>query len=207
MKRKIFFDLDGTLIDSSQRMYTLFCKLNTNCKMCYNEYWNIKKQGISQKQMLMSYFNYSENKCEEFHNNWMNNIENDDLLLLDKLFVNTIKILIKLIDNNDLFVATARQKKDSTIKELENLKIAKFFKSILITEQTISKDKIIRNNILDIDKNDVIIGDTIEDIDTGVKLGIRKFGISTGMLSYNKLLSYNPDKVYSNLSEFCKDIC
>lgn len=207
MKRKIFFDLDGTLIDSSQRMYALFCKLNTNYKMCYDKYWNIKKQGISQKQMLMTYFNYLENECKEFHNNWMNNVENDDLLLLDRTFDDTIEVLEKLFINNDLFIVTARQKKDRTIKELENLKIIKFFKSIFITEQKIDKEEIIKNNVPYANGDDIIIGDTGEDIETGIKLGIKKFGITTGMLNCDKLSSYNPDKVYGSLNEFYKDIC
>lgn len=206
-KRKIFFDLDGTLIDSSIRMYHLFCLLSKNCKMSYDEYWNIKRQGVSQKQLLMKYFNYPESECEIFHNKWMNNIENDDLLLFDKPFNDAIEILTNVFDNNDLFVVTARQKKENTRSQLKKLQIDKFFQDILITEQKINKYLIIKNNVFNINSNDIIIGDTKEDIETGIKLGIKKFAVTTGMLSYERLKTYNPDKIYKNLTELYFEIC
>lgn len=206
-KRKIFFDLDGTLIDSSIRMYRLFCLLITNCKMSYDEYWNIKRQGVSQKEMLIKYFNFNENQCNIFHDSWMSKIEEDNILLLDSLFIDTDKVLEKLYKANDLFVVTARQKKDKTRSQLKKLQIDKFFQDILITEQKIDKYLIIKNKLSSINSNDIIIGDTKEDIETGIKLGIRKFAVTTGMLNYERLKTYNPDKTYKNLTEFYFDIC
>jgi len=207
MRRKIFFDLDGTLIDSSKRMYNLFCTLNTNCKMSYNEYWDIKKQGHSQKQMLTNYYNYSNEMCEIFHKEWMENIENQSLLLLDTPFKDAIETLKKLSRKNDLFIVTARQNKNLTIKQITNFKLIDYSKDVLITEQKVKKEKIIMQNIDSLNINDIIIGDTKEDVDAGLALNIKKFGITTGMLNYNKLLMYKPDNIYNSLKEFCANVC
>lgn len=207
MKRKIFFDWDGTLLNSSNRMFNLFCELNARCNMTYAEYWKIKRSRISQKEMLMQYFNYTELEANLFHTAWLENIEREDLLSLDTLFDDTVDTLDLLAIDNDLYVVTARQKKEATINQLIRLNILKYFKQILITEQKISKLEVIRSNICDIAESSMMIGDTKEDIKTGEELNIKKFAISTGMLDYKALQDYNADKIYRNLKEFREDIC
>ena len=46
------FDLDGTLIDSSERMYMLFCELVPECKLSKNEYWDYKRDKVNHKVLL-----------------------------------------------------------------------------------------------------------------------------------------------------------
>ena len=41
------FDLDGTLIDSSERMYKLFCELIPQTNLTKEEYWNLCSKSIS----------------------------------------------------------------------------------------------------------------------------------------------------------------
>ena len=43
----IFFDLDGTLIDSKLRLYSLFQKLVPESILTYDEYWKYKMNKIS----------------------------------------------------------------------------------------------------------------------------------------------------------------
>ena len=45
---KIFFDLDGTLIDSKLRMYNLFQELVPQSNLTFVEYWEYKKNKFSQ---------------------------------------------------------------------------------------------------------------------------------------------------------------
>jgi phosphoglycolate phosphatase-like HAD superfamily hydrolase len=145
--------------------------------------------------------------CEAFHKEWMSSIENESLLSLDKPFNDAVETLNKLSRKNDLFIVTARQNKNLTIKQITNLKLIDYFKDVLITEQKIHKEKIIMQNIDSLNINDIIIGDTKEDIDAGLALNIKKFGITTGMLNYNKLLMYKPDNIYNSLKEFSANIC
>ena len=52
MKINIFFDLDGTLIDASERLYKLFIDLIPDCKLTKQEYWSLKRQNIKHKTII-----------------------------------------------------------------------------------------------------------------------------------------------------------
>ena len=43
---KIFFDLDGTLINSKMRLYSLFQELVSASNLSFDEYWNLKKKKL-----------------------------------------------------------------------------------------------------------------------------------------------------------------
>ena len=67
------FDLDGTLIDSSERMYRLFCDLIPACSLTKNEYWNYKRNKINHKKLIEML--YPQVSFEEFNDRWMPLIE------------------------------------------------------------------------------------------------------------------------------------
>ena len=50
--RNIFFDLDGTLLDVRARLYNLFIELAPETLCSLDEYWEIKRNGISQASFL-----------------------------------------------------------------------------------------------------------------------------------------------------------
>lgn len=50
--KKILWDLDGTLIDPNQRLYSLFCELTGNRSISYAAYWGLKAKGFNQQRML-----------------------------------------------------------------------------------------------------------------------------------------------------------
>ena len=56
----IFFDLDGTLIDSRLRLYKLFQDLVSSSNLTFSDYWNLKRNKISHKKILTTKFAYSE---------------------------------------------------------------------------------------------------------------------------------------------------
>ena len=51
MMRKIFWDLDGTILDIRQRLYRLFCEL-TDTQIGFGKYWQLKEAGYNQAKML-----------------------------------------------------------------------------------------------------------------------------------------------------------
>ena len=51
MNKNIFFDLDGTLIDCSWRLYNLFQELNSASKLSYEKYWEINRHRTIQKKL------------------------------------------------------------------------------------------------------------------------------------------------------------
>lgn len=196
----IFFDLDGTIVNSQHRLYNLFVELCSKCKLSYDEYWQIKKQKINQRELLKKYFNYSDKQCESFHKLWIEKVEEPERLRQDFLFDGMREVLFKLSKKYNLYVVTNRQSKELTLKQLETLDIKKYFKDILVTQQKSNKDELIRKNIK-IFKDSTFIGDTEEDIKCAKILNIKSIAVTWGFLNENILKKYLPDIIINEVRE------
>lgn len=186
MKKKIFFDLDGTLLDSSDRLYNLFCDLIPECNFSKEEYWDFKRNKINHKMIIEKYFlNYDFDK---FNSQWLNLIETEKYLNFDKLYEFTTD-LIKGLDN--IYLLTARQSKENLFNELERLKIKDYFKEIYVTENKVTKYDIMKS--LNLDENDIYISDTGRDIIWAKETGMKSIGVGWGFMSAEKLKDYKPD--------------
>lgn len=186
MKKKIFFDLDGTLLDSSDRLYNLFCDLIPECKFSKEEYWNFKRNKINHEMIIKNHFpNYD---FDEFNTNWLNLIETEKYLNFDKLYDFTLN-LIKDLDN--IYLLTARQSKEQLFNELERLQIKDYFKEIYVTENKLTKLDIMKS--LNLGENDIYISDTGRDIAWANETGMKSVGVDWGFMSAEKLKDYKPD--------------
>ena len=120
--RNIFFDLDGTLINSLKRMYILFSELVPNNNFSYEKYWDIKKNGADQREVLTRYFNYQDEEIKKVHKKWLLMIENEKLLEIDQPYNDANFILKNLCKNNNLYIVTARQSTEKVRKQIERTK-------------------------------------------------------------------------------------
>lgn len=197
----IFFDLDGTLIDSKTRLYLLFSHLNPNIKISFTEYWNLKMSKISHNEILINMFKYSEEQFFNFNGLWMKSIEEDEWLKYDIPFENVTKTLLHLSNNNNLILVTARQFPGQVKKQLIQFGWSNLFSKILVTEQKIEKHELIESLKLPLSENDLIIGDTGKDIQTGKKLGLKSIAVTTGFLNEQCLKSYQPDLIIKNVNQ------
>lgn len=198
----IFFDLDGTLLDSSERLYVLFQQLVEKSNLTFDEYWNFKKNKIGHKQILKESFDYSNDEIAKFEKVWLDKIELPEMLKLDKPFKDIDKSLNELKNNRKLYVVTSRQFKDRAITQLEELNLIDYFEQILVTEQKYEKAFLIKNSC-NVTMDDYIIGDTGKDIQTGKALNIKTIAVTCGFLSKKCLSEYNPDIIVANVSEIC----
>jgi phosphoglycolate phosphatase len=197
---KLFIDLDGTILDSRKRVYEVFQFLNKQSDLSFNSYWEIKREGVSHENILLNRFNFSETEVRNFTSKWMKEIELEKWLNLDLPFPNVIHTLEKFKTKHQLILVTARQKADLTIEQLKKNQLHQFFFDVLITNQTKSKKELI-NSKFETNKNDVIIGDTGKDIETGKDLGIRTVAVLSGFLSANALSKYQPDIIIPSINE------
>lgn len=199
----IIFDLDGTLIDSSDRMYRLFCTLVPQCRMSKAQYWDYKRNKINHEQLIMKYF--PEINFEIFRNQWMKLIESDYYLAMDVNYIDTIKVLQKLQKQNILFLLTARQNKEGLIKELDRLELRNFFEKIFTTEGKCSKQELWLKMIQKYEKLDnkdnVFISDMGMDILIGNRMGYKTVAISHGFMNREKLQEYIPDVIIDELEQ------
>lgn len=195
--KKYIFDLDGTLVDASDRLYDLFQFLIPESKLMKKEYWNLKRDKVNHQMILERYF---QNKSfEDFNAKWLNLIEKTEYLEKDKLYDDTIATLKKLSGNNEIYLLTARQNKKNLLVELERLGIAQYFKKILVTEARCSKAELLKQ--VQFSSEDYFISDMGKDIAIGNAAGLKTIAIMHGFMSGEKLAEYNPWKMVETLEE------
>lgn len=194
----IILDLDGTLVSTRRRIHTLFCDLIED-EIPSERFWNLKFKGFSNDEILKFNYNFSDKNINLFLERWMKEIESDMYLNMDEIIPGVIKFLDKH-SNKDLYICSARQSIKNTIKQLEKLNIYNFFKEIFITEQKITKDKILQNSNIKFESNDWLVSDTGHDIKVGKLLGIKTCAVLSGSMCKDQLKKYNPDQIVDNIS-------
>lgn len=198
---KLFFDFDGTLIDSRQRLFQLFQFLIPNSTYSFNEYWSFKRNAISHKEILGENFGYSNKQIQAFDHAWMELIESPEWLALDEPYSDALAVLRRLSDEgHDLYIVTARQFVDPVTNQISKFGWNDIFTDVLVTRQKISKVNLIRQAT----GGEVagwIIGDTGNDIETGKQLGLKTAAVLTGFMGKRKLVEYGPDQIVKNLNE------
>ena len=199
----IIFDLDGTIIDSSERMYRLFCDLVSQCSFSKERYWELKRNKVNHRALLNRFF--PKVHFEEFNQKWMSMIEEERYLLLDQNYEDTIEVLMELKKHYSLYLLTARQKKAALLEELVRLSIESYFEKILVTENKIAKEELLAKEIsrdrkLQSEKI-YFVSDMGKDIQVGKSFGYRTVAITHGFMNRERLEEYKPEYVIDRLAE------
>lgn len=200
--KRIFFDFDGTLIDSRKRLYELFRELRPDCALTFDEYWKIKRSRVDQKTLLKRLFACEDAEISEFARRWRERVEDDDLLALDRPFP-LAEALLKRIRSAQglLFLVTARQHPEKVERQLERWGWRNLFEGVFVTRQTRSKATLVEEKIGTTDEGDVFVGDTGEDILAGKKLGMKTIAVASGFLSGEILREYSPNLLVNSVGE------
>lgn len=199
---KIFFDLDGTLIDARNRVWHLFIDLTFPDAISFDCYWELKRAGRDHAWILGEVLGRSKEFIKAFGENWMDRIENDHYLSLDTLFDKTVQVLSTLRECHQLYLVTARQSRARALAQLKWLGINDCFASILVTQQVAGKPQIIRSAGLDVDPEDaVIIGDTGVDISAARELGMASIAVLSGFRNCESLQKYFPDHIVDGIAD------
>jgi len=199
---KIFFDLDGTLINSKIRLYSLFQELVPVSNFSFDEYWDFKQNKINHATILRKKYNFDENSILNFNNEWLQLIETDRFLKLDTPIDGVGEFLLKLKEKGiELFVVTARQDKVKAVKQIEDFGWLGIFNEILVTEHKKSKIGLM-HNVLKGSSNGWMIGDTGKDIQAGKELSLKTAAVLTGFLNKKVLISYSPDLILDDVTNF-----
>ena len=197
----IFFDLDGTLLDSRQRLYQLFQELVVASTLSFDDYWELKRNKINHKQILFNQFNFTEKEYLDFEKEWMSKIELPEYLDYDIPFEGTTLFLENLKQNHHLYLVTARQSFLSAETQIKKLGWENIFDKILVTLQKQEKHQLIKNNV-HVNPEDWFIGDTGKDIETGKLLGMKTAAVLSGFLNETHLLSYGPNIILDYAKHF-----
>jgi phosphoglycolate phosphatase len=93
LDKNIFFDLDGTLIDSRQRLFQLFTSLTSQNIISFDEYWTYKGSKESNADILKKRLNFSSDQVNTFILAWFKIKEDEQYLKKDSLINDTITTL------------------------------------------------------------------------------------------------------------------
>jgi len=198
---KIFFDLDGTLIDSRERLYRLFQHLVPASDLSFDDYWNDKRNKNDHGKILKSKFSFSIEDIDRFQKSWMEEIELPKWLAYDKPFDGVTEFLADLKKQYDLYLVTARQFEKRTLMQLADYGWSDLFKQVFVTAQKSEKIDLIKNAVVT-DGDDWFVGDTGKDIEVGKGLNIQTAAVLSGFLNKEKLMEYNPDIIINNVLDF-----
>lgn len=198
----IFFDFDGTLIDPKPKLFQLFSDLALSNKISFDDYWNLKREKISNEWILENKFGWDKEKIILFKKKWMINVETEKYLSFDKIFPFTNQVLSAFKNQNNLFVVTGRQFASNVRGQIENFGLNNFFKNIFVTEQKFTKNELIVKNKISLSEKDIFVGDSEEDIVAAKELGIVSVGVLTGVRNKNALEKFNPDFIFENIESF-----
>lgn len=199
----IFFDLDGTLVDSRIRLYLLFKDLVEESKLSYDEYWEMKRRRVSNENILKSLYSFADNEIELFKAKWMGLIETEEYLQHDFLYDGVSAMLESLLGGGaDLYVCTARQYETVVYRQLESFNLSPFFKNVMVTCQRESKENLIRTIVPSYELGGWFVGDTGHDIEVGKKLNLKTCAVGSGFLSLTVLAEYGPDRLLNSVSDF-----
>jgi phosphoglycolate phosphatase len=194
----LFFDLDGTLLDSHIRLYKLFQDLVCASHLSIYEYWELKRNKINHKTILLDMFQYSNDDFNHFEKSWLEKIELPEYLQFDTLVDDAFDVLNFLAKNNSMYIVTSRQNRKNVVAQLKNLQIYNFFKSVLVTEHRCTKSILIKE--VGYQKEDFMIGDTGKDVLTGLELDMNTIVVTYGFLKKSVLESYKPHFTIDKLS-------
>lgn len=198
--KRIFFDLDGTLLNSKNRLYCLFQNLIPQSNLSSDEYWNLKRNQVSNEEIINEYF--PEIEYRKFHNDWMSLIETYEYLDMDLPFEGVSRYLLSLKDNGLFtFLVTARQSKEGVFYQFKKFGWMGIFNAVLVTENRTKKEDLIRSLISEDDEN-WIVGDTGKDILVAKKLKVKSAAVLSGFLSEQALSSYHPDLIFEKVTDF-----
>lgn len=195
---KMFFDLDGTLVDAKPRMYKLWQQLVPSSRLSFDEYWHLKRDKISHEKLLKEKFHYSGEAVEAFLKEWMTGIEDPQLLAMDEPFAGVHGFLANCSKTNELYIVTARQFEDQAVQQISQYPWAGYITRVLVSNKANGKFDLVKE-LLNTDDHGWFIGDTGKDIQTGKALGLKTAAVLSGFLSRERLLEYHPDQIINTV--------
>jgi len=207
MKWTIFFDFDGTLIDTSERHYRVYKDIldfyGISNSLSKEEFWNQKRRGRKTAELLPE-TSFKE-FIQKFMDEWLKRIEDQNYLRYDSLLGGSLGILSTLKDKDDLILVTLRNNRENLLWELNNFGLNSYFKEILVDLPVRLKNKVplIKDYIERCSKEDnfIIVGDTESDISTGKDIGMLTIAVTYGIRSKEFLKKLKPDFYLDNFSE------
>lgn len=205
MIQTIILDLDGPLLEGKMRHYACYRRILDEQgfePVSIDEYWEMKRNRIDRRALLER--SRAASIYDEFLKCWMERIETQEYLLLDRLQKNVIEILQRWkAAGIRLVLATMRNHPETLRWQLEHLGILPFFADLVVVgsgPDPLVKASGIQASLGNAERKRMMwIGDTEADILAARKLAIPVCALTCGLRGREYLESLSPDFVAVDL--------
>ena len=181
------FDLDGTLIDSELRHGVLIKRILGNAGIptdgdFLNKYLEKKRMGKNSKMILLEEFIIDEEAADTLVGEWIEGIENDEMLLYDKLYFDSLDTLKRIKESSqNIYFLSLRNRKDAAVSELKRLGIYDYATDLYIGATELGElykaKKLTELKTID---EVIMIGDTEIDYEASKMAGVSSYIVSRG---------------------------
>lgn len=183
MKPNCYIDFDGTLVSNKQRLYQFFIDHipdEYRGVLSVDAFWELKRQGVHELDWLNSQYHLSLDK-DQYNELKKRDVEKPEYLQYEELLPRTIDALIKLRSKYRIILVSRRSKPEGLYAEINRFALQALLDEIhVIPHDGTPKDKYIRKN-LNVSANDMLVGDTEDDIMAGCNLDINTFMVLSGI--------------------------
>lgn len=219
MKRRIFTDFDGPIMDVSDRYYQvyLYCsekiarptqELKILSKL---EFWELKRSQVPEKEIASLTGFVEEKQAIAFAHLRRATVHTDPYFAYDQLLENAVPALEKAqAAGIELAVMTMRRRRELE-PVLDRYNLRRFFHSDQIfcldddyvkTVDTQDKPKLMKlaQTQLPPVQEQWMIGDTEADIIAAQTYNIPAIAVLSGIRNHTQIIKYKPNQIVSNLS-------
>lgn len=183
MKNKCFIDFDGTIVSNKKRLYRFFqdcLPINYKDALSEDEFWSLKRLKINEFIWMNETFGLSLD-IESCIKRKKNEVENEYYLGFDELFEYSKTSLMNLKNKYILYLISRRSKEKSLKEELIRLGIMDFFEDVLVIAHNDKSKSSVIKGYCDVLENDIVVGDTEDDIECGRDLNILTYFVLSGI--------------------------
>jgi phosphoglycolate phosphatase len=203
--KKVFFDLDGTLLDVSERNYRVYQIVTREfggTPLDKDTYWELKRRktkwpGLLPKSKL------DPSVEQEFLARFIPLIESPEFLRLDRIHPAALATVAAISHRRSSYLVSLRRNETALLQELDWLGLGSSFTKVLSGHsESDGYDKKIELIASEIGADEgVIIGDTEADIVSGKELGLVTVAVTSGIRDEQFLAVLKPDYVVKHIGE------
>lgn len=202
----LLLDLDGPLLDVSERFYRLYASLlreQGRQPVDRAEYWDLKRSGVPERDIVSRSLSPESAECYFVRRSEL--IEARGFLRFDRLQPEVPEILEMLDRHRELALVTLRANCENLAWELKRFRLLEIFSSVLCageeggTAQT--KVDLVRAVYPRVGPNDVLVGDTEVDIQAARMLGCQACVVLSGIRRRELLIEQQPDAILDDIRQ------
>lgn len=206
MIKTVIVDLDGPILDGRDRHFACYSTILTKhgySPVSIDTYWNMKRARKDRREQLA--VSGADKIYDSFLTEWMNLIEQPDILVLDKLQPGVHAKLLEWHDAGlQLILATMRRYPERLYIQLRQLGVDILFNHVVVCDYRLGgagKAQNVKNAVPDlVPENTLWIGDTEADIEAARISGVHVVAITSGLRTEEYLSSLRPDFIYKDLA-------